>query len=131
MLGPSSLKFNAWPMPMVSAPVLVSPSLSVMVSVRVSVTRLAAASVTESSGLVVLECFTARTWSSVTMPAALTLTVKTIAPPALPARPTTCTPSRYSSTLAPVAVSSRPESAPAALTPSVYALVTVPAPSAP
>ena len=52
-----------------------SPSLSVMVAV--SLTRLSAASVVDWSGPLSGVCTTARFWSSVTLPAASTLTVNT------------------------------------------------------
>ncbi len=84
---------------------------------RVSTIRSAAASVFESSGLVVSGCTTGRCWSSVTVPVALTLTVKTMSPVAaatasVPWRPST-TPEamRNRNTLLPVATSSSPESA--------------------
>ncbi|MNV77641.1 hypothetical protein D3C71_1710830 [compost metagenome] len=116
MLGPSSSKFRAWPMLRKSAPVFWSPSLSVTVSVRVSTIRSAAASVFESSGLVASGCTTARCWSSVTRPAAFTLTVKTTNP--LPAvRPSTTPPAvRVKTTLWLLSVSTRPEATPALLT---------------
>ncbi|MCY1234158.1 hypothetical protein D9M72_467320 [compost metagenome] len=118
MLGPSSSKFRACPMFRKSEPKLWSPSLSVIVSVRVSTIRSAAASVFESSGLAAFGCTIARCWSSVTVPVALTLTVNTTSPVAdaaasVPSRPST-TPEalRNRNTLLPVATSSSPESAP-------------------
>ncbi|MNY44233.1 hypothetical protein D3C86_1792410 [compost metagenome] len=98
-----------------SEPVFWSPSLSVMVSVRVSTTRSAAASVFESSGLVVSGCTTARSWSSVTRPAASTLTVKTSAP-LMAVRPSTTPALTVSTTLWFVRVSTRPEATLALLT---------------
>ncbi|MOA22806.1 hypothetical protein D3C78_1433920 [compost metagenome] len=73
MLGPSSSKFRFWPM--LSVAWALSPSLSV--AVAVNVTRLSAARLFESSGLVASGCTTARIWSSVTSPLAATLTVNT------------------------------------------------------
>ncbi|MNL45621.1 hypothetical protein D3C87_1682820 [compost metagenome] len=115
MLGPSSSKFRAWPMLRKSEPVFWSPSLSVMVSVRVSTIRSAAESVFESSGLVASGCTTARCWSSVTRPAASTLTVKTSAP-LMAVRPSTKPALTVSTTLWFVRVSTRPEATPALLT---------------
>ncbi|VIO75545.1 hypothetical protein CI41S_48470 [Bradyrhizobium ivorense] len=114
----------------------VSRSWSVIVSVRVSVIRSADDSVTTSSGLVASGCCSARTWSSVTTPAALTLTRKSIVPagsaaPPAPTRPTTSAPSMNRKTCWPVATSISPESTPALLIPSTKAELIVPAPSAP
>ncbi|MCY1234157.1 hypothetical protein D9M72_467310 [compost metagenome] len=116
MLGPSSSKFKAWPMFKKSEPMAWSPSLSVMVSVRVSTIRSAAASVFESSGLAMFGCTIARCWSSVTVPVALTLTVKTSAP-LVAVRPSTTPPAvRVNTTLWLVRVSTRPEATPTLLT---------------
>ena len=99
-----------------------SPSLSV--TVAVSVTRSAAASVFASLGSVV-GCTTARCWSSVSAPvAASTLTTNTTVEPAsaafasAPALPTTVSPTLNRNTPWFVAVSTRPLATPADLTPS-------------
>ena len=89
---------------MLAVAVTWSPSRSVMVELKV--TRLSFANVTLSSGLAVLGCVTARIWSSVTSPAALTLTVNAKAPAALPTWPS-MTPALLTSTIAePVATRS-------------------------
>ncbi|MNH08665.1 hypothetical protein D3C79_680890 [compost metagenome] len=71
--GPSSLITRFCPMLRVAW--ALSPSLSVLVAVRV--TRLSALRLFESSGLVASGWITARSWSRVTSPLAATLTVNT------------------------------------------------------
>ena len=109
--GPSSSNDRAWPMAIVAAPVLVSPSRSVMVSVRVSVIRLAADNVLGSSCAAAVlpstSWATARFWSSVTTPVALTLTVKTRSPD-VAVRPSTMAPLSARMTASPVATSTSP-----------------------
>ncbi|MCY1306345.1 hypothetical protein D9M70_562000 [compost metagenome] len=83
-----------------------SPSPSVLVAV--SVTRLSEVRLVESSGLVVLECTTARSWSRVTLPLAATLTVNTSRLPRA-VRPSTTAPLSDRFTASPVAVSVSPE----------------------
>ncbi|MOA23488.1 hypothetical protein D3C78_1441110 [compost metagenome] len=73
MLGPSSLNTRFCPMLRVAW--ALSPSPSVLVAV--SVTRLSEVRLVESSGLLGSGCTTARSWSSVTLPSAATLTVNT------------------------------------------------------
>ncbi|MNE97341.1 hypothetical protein D3C80_1956710 [compost metagenome] len=83
-----------------------SPSLSVMVAV--SVTRLSEVRLVESSGLVGSGCTTARSWSSVTLPSAATLTVNTSWLP-VAVRPSTTVPLSDRLTASPEAVSVSPE----------------------
>ncbi|MNP60331.1 hypothetical protein D3C76_1554050 [compost metagenome] len=71
--GPSSLITRFCPILRVAW--TLSPSLSVLVAVRV--TRLSEARLVESSGLVVSGWITARSWSRVTSPLVATLTVNT------------------------------------------------------
>ncbi|MNY14611.1 hypothetical protein D3C86_1477960 [compost metagenome] len=83
-----------------------SPSPSVMVAV--SVTRLSEDRLVESSGLAGSECTTARSWSSVTLPLAATLTVNTSRLP-VAVRPSTTVPLSDRFTAWPEAVSVSPE----------------------
>ncbi|MNC43929.1 hypothetical protein D3C75_928180 [compost metagenome] len=104
MLGPSSLNTRFCPMFRVAR--ALSPSPSVLVAV--SVTRLSEVRLVESSGLVVLECTTARSWSRVTSPLAATLTVNT-SRLVVAVRPSTTVPLSDRFTASPVAVSVSPE----------------------
>ena len=117
IVGPSSLNSRLEPSSRVLASLAVSPSPSVMVSVRVSVTRLAALRVaadTPASSASVLSLWTTeRDWVSVTLPKSaevlllLTASVKTRAL-LVAVRPSTVEPLRLSTTLWPLRVSTRP-----------------------
>ncbi|MNY11509.1 hypothetical protein D3C86_1445410 [compost metagenome] len=102
--GPSSL--NTRFCPMFSVARALSPSPSVLVAV--SVTRLSEVNDFESSGLFGSECTTARSWSSVTLPLAATLTVNTSRLP-VAVRPSTTEPLSDRFTAWPDAVSVSPE----------------------
>ena len=78
-VGASSVKTK--PAPRFTVCEALSPSLSVAVAVRL---MLLAAKVTVSLALLPSACCTARTWSRVTTPLALTLMVNTVLPPAVP-----------------------------------------------
>ncbi|MNZ51936.1 hypothetical protein D3C78_697680 [compost metagenome] len=104
MLGPSSLNTRFCPMLRVAW--ALSPSLSVLVAVKV--TRLSAVRVFESSGLLVSGCTMARSWSRVTSPLLATLTVNTRRL-VVAVRPSTTVPLSDRLTASPVAVSVRPE----------------------
>ncbi|MNG04287.1 hypothetical protein D3C84_874100 [compost metagenome] len=91
---------------MLSVAWALSPSLSVLVAV--SVTRLSEVRPWASSGLVVLGCTTARTWSRVTSPFVATLTVNTNRS-VVAVRPSTVVPLSERLTTSPVAVSVSPE----------------------